>query len=90
MEYNFDECVRSGVEQAMKECELIMGMTLKECVEKQIPKVLNREGWDEQDWCYCPGCNQILGDNEYMWDVFHDPYRNDVYCTYCGQRLKDK
>lgn len=35
---DFDKAVKSGVEQAMKECELKIGMTLKEAVEKQIPK----------------------------------------------------
>ena len=35
---DFDKAVKSGVEQAMKECELTIGMTLKEAVEKQIPK----------------------------------------------------
>lgn len=35
---DFDKAVKSGVEQAMKECELTIGMTLKEAVERQIPK----------------------------------------------------
>ena len=35
---DFEKAVKSGVERAMRECELTIGMTLKEAVEKQIPK----------------------------------------------------
>ena len=35
---DFYKAVKSGVEQAMKECELKIGMTLKEAVERQIPR----------------------------------------------------
>lgn len=35
---DFYKAVKSGVEQAMKEYELTIGMTLKEAVERQIPK----------------------------------------------------
>ena len=38
MKFDFEKAVKSGVEQAMRECELTIGMTLKEAVEKQIPK----------------------------------------------------
>jgi len=55
MRIDFDKCIKDGVEQAMKECELTIGMTLKETVEKQIPKKpINREG---TTYFYCPVCD---------------------------------
>ena len=38
MEIDFEKCVKAGVEQAMRECELTIGMTLKEAVERQVAK----------------------------------------------------
>lgn len=78
MRFDFDECIKSGVEQAMKECELTIGMTLKEAVEKQIPKKPNihgyREGREVNTISYtCPACNKHVS--------------RDAYCKECGQAL---
>lgn len=74
MEFDFAECIRSGVDQAMRECELTIGMTLKEAVEKQIPKkpVIP---WDSMSGDYvCPIClSGFLG--------------NQLYCSSCGQAI---
>lgn len=77
---NFDKAVKSGVEQAMKECELTIGMTLKEAVEKQIPKKPKNEYTDNLDITtkipVCPVCgNQSIDET-------------NEYCSDCGQRLK--
>lgn len=68
----FYEDVKAGVEQAMKECELSIGMTLKEAVEKQTPiKPTNHGG----RVFYCPICNKNLGN------------KGPNYCQRCGQRI---
>ena len=53
---DFDKAVKSGVEQAMKECELTIGMTLKEAVEKQIPK--KPIHYDSVPHDRCPNCHK--------------------------------
>jgi rRNA maturation endonuclease Nob1 len=72
--FNFDELIKSGVNQAMEECELTIGMTLKEAVEKQIPKkVIKNEGYWEIN---CPYC---------LTDIAEE--KGNEYCVICGQRL---
>ena len=64
-------------------------MSLRDSDKKQIPMVVKSDGDDEQDWVYCPRCREMIGDNEWMYDVFY--YGEDhVYCQHCGQRLKEK
>jgi len=67
------------VEQAMKECELTIGMTVKEAVEKQIPKKPKNKYTDILDITTeipaCPVCgNQSIDET-------------DEYCSDCGQAL---
>lgn len=75
---DFDKAVKSGVEQAMKECELTIGMTVKEAVEKQIPKkvMLSKE---YPLYKLCPNCGKNLFSFANGWEY--------TYCHYCGQRL---
>lgn len=75
---DLDKAVESGVEQAMKECELTIGMTLKEAVEKQIPK--KPIHYDSVPHDRCPNCRNAV-------KVFCDAHEYH-YCLYCGQRLK--
>jgi ribosomal protein S27E len=75
---DLDKAVESGVEQAMKECELTIGMTLKEAVEKQIPK--KPMHYDSVPHDRCPNCRNAV-------KVFRDAHEYH-YCLYCGQRLK--
>lgn len=75
---DLDKAVESGVEQAMKECELTIGMTLKEAVEKQIPK--KPIHYDSVPHDRCPNCRNAV-------KVFRDAHEYH-YCLYCGQRLK--
>lgn len=75
---DFDKAVKSGVEQGMKECELTIGMTLKEAVEKQIPK--KPIHYDSVPHDRCPNCRNAV-------KVFRDAHEYH-YCLYCGQRLK--
>ena len=63
-------------------------MSLRESDKKQIPMAVKREGYDEQDWVYCPRCLEMIGSNESINDMFYDR-KNHVYCEYCGQRLKE-
>lgn len=75
---DLDKAVESGVEQAMKECELTIGMTLKEAVEKQIPK--KPIHYDSVPHDRCPNYRNAV-------KVFRDAHEYH-YCLYCGQRLK--
>lgn len=75
---DLDKAVESGAEQAMKECELTIGMTLKEAVEKQIPK--KPIHYDSVPHDRCPNCRNAV-------KVFRDAHEYH-YCLYCGQRLK--
>ncbi len=76
MKFDFDKCIKDGVEQAMKECELTIGMTLKEAVEKQIPKKpIEKEFVEDVNLNYCPCCNvRFIG-----WGM--------KFCGECGQAL---
>ena len=80
MKLDSDKAIKDGVEQAMRECELTIGMTLKEAVEKQIPKkpikIDETYNPERQEWdCdyECPSCG--------------NPYADDSYCSCCGQAL---
>jgi hypothetical protein len=78
MTLDLEQCIKSGVEQALKECELTIGMTLKEAVERQIPKTpLNKSLEYDGEYGYCPCCNSILAE-----------YTDFKRCRECGQALK--
>lgn len=64
-------------------------MSLKDSDKKQIPMVVSREGDDEQDWVYCPRCLEVIGNNESIYETFIGR-ENNVYCEYCGQKLKER
>ena len=64
-------------------------MSLRDSDKKQIPMVVNREGDDEQDWVYCPRCLEMIGNNESIDETFVGR-ENNVYCEYCGQKLKER
>lgn len=77
MKLDFEQSIKNGVEQAMKECELTIGMTLKEAVEKQIPQ---KPLWDDSvPHGRCPVCNSIVA-------PFIDSPKLP-YCYWCGQKL---
>ena len=74
MEIDFEKCVKAGVEQDMRECELTIGMTLKEAVERQVAKKPN-PGTKFYGFGFCPTCNACFMDN------------STNYCGNCGQKL---
>ena len=87
METDFEKCVKAGVEQAMRECELTIGMTLKEAVERQVAKKptahkvdveaikIGNANWEKGTTVYkCPCCNQFIS-------IIYD------YCYKCGQKI---
>lgn len=84
MEIDFAEMIKSTVDQALKEYELKIGMTLKEAVEKQIlkkPKVLKENAYTLSYGC--PNCSCYLTtllDGDWLGE------RNN-YCRICGQAL---
>ena len=81
---DFYKAVKSGVEQAMKECELKIGMTLKEAVERQIPKKITHEA-TLQRCATCPTCKNVL--DEFI-DFTGKRVRVTVqHCKFCGQAL---
>lgn len=82
MKLDFEKCIKDGVEQAMKECELTIGMTLKEAVEKQIPKkpIHKHEEYDKHDW---------YKNSDGTVDDFHFEFENHsgVQCKRCGETV---
>ena len=77
-EIDFMACVKQGVDKAMEDCELTIGMTLKEAVEKQIPKKpinLSVRYWGSAIGGNCPNCQSEANSKEYR------------YCRNCGQRI---
>lgn len=74
MKLDFEQAIKSGVDQAMKECELTIGMTLKEAVEKQIPKKPGIPFDSISQEYECPKCP-------------HTVYKTQLYCDKCGQAL---
>lgn len=83
---DFDKAVKSGVEQAMKECELTIGMTLKEAVERQIPKKITHEA-TLQRCATCPTCKNVL--DEFIEFIPDQPKIRVTFthCHFCGQAL---
>lgn len=78
---DFEKAVKSGVEQAMRDYELNIGMTVKEAVEKQIPKNPIR---DTKQWATCPAC----GGSIYKVNIRDHIYEKEsTYCEHCGQAL---
>ena len=87
MEIDFEKAVKAGVEQAMRECELTIGMTLKEAVERQVAKKptthkveldaikIGNVHWKRGTTIYrCPCCNEFIS-------------RKYDYCYKCGQKI---
>lgn len=78
-ELDFEKCTRDGVNQAMKECELTIGMTLAEAFEKQMPKA---PAWGYCELWRCPICG-CLGIASYCancgqkidWEAVDDEVR---------------
>ena len=77
--FDFEKWIGDGVNQAMKECELTIGMTLAEAVEKQIPIA------PVVDHIYAGGINAI------DFKIFVCPLCGEQvdhkYCPTCGQRI---
>ena len=88
MKLNLEKCIKDGVEQAMSDYELTIGMTVKEAVEKQIPKKpkIRKVGFRSlYYYCPCPHCDQCLVSEIDGNLVAGRKYR---YCFGCGQKLK--
>ena len=81
MKLDFEQAIKSGVDQAMKECELTIGMTLKEAIEKQIPKkpIDNRYPW--AICSVCGGSVNLENVQEYIQN------NENTYCEHCGQKI---
>lgn len=85
MEFDFNECIRQDVEKAIKECELKIGMTLREAVERQMPKKIEEtEAYPHR--LFCPTCAFTLAFNKLNADFIKS---NQMYnfCPACGQAL---
>ena len=79
MKLNLEKAIRNGVEQAINDYELKIGMSLKQAVEKQIPKVAEHE---DGVWSICPCCGgSVCNDTE------HAVNREVSYCEHCGQAI---
>lgn len=75
MELKLNKAIERGVKMAMSDCELEIGMTLKEAVEKQIPRK-PKKNLDGNLACQCGFVVQNGKNRKCIY-----------YCTYCGQRL---
>lgn len=75
MKMSFEEAIKSGVKQAMEDCELTIGMTLLQCVEKQIPKKVKQTFIGDIELVHCPSC----GVRFFLYGM--------LFCGECGQRL---
>ena len=64
-------------------------MSLKDSDNKQTPMAVQPEGDDESDYVYCPRCLEFIGTNESVYDMFRGR-KNNVFCEYCGQKLKER
>lgn len=68
MELNIEKAVKNGVDQALNETELVIGMTLREAVEKQMPQKVYCaykfcpvcDSHLETGQKYCSNCGQVL------------------------------
>ena len=74
MEINIEKAVKAGVEQAVCESELIIGMTLKEAVERQVAKK-PKPDTKFYGYGFCPTCNACFMDN------------STNYCGNCSQKV---
>ena len=84
MGIDFAEMIKSTVDQVFKEYELKIGMTLKEAVEKQIPKKVKvlKENIDILSYD-CSNCSCYLTtflDGDWLGE-------QNNYCRICGQAL---
>lgn len=84
MKLDLEKTIKESVDRAMKEYELTIGMTLKECVERQIAKKpdIEGDGYDENgeliyDTGFCPNCR-------HEFEIYYDATK---YCPNCGQKL---
>ena len=78
MKYDFKKIIKDGVEQAMSECELTIGMSLKEAVEKQIPQ----KPIGDLHSCphyRCPSCHRSV--------VLYEDSPKFPCCQWCGKKL---
>ena len=57
VELDFKKYTRDGINQAIKECESLIGMTLAEAIEKQIPKA---PVWSKLQIWACPVCGCLV------------------------------
>lgn len=72
---DIEKVIKEGVEQAMKDCELTIGMTLKQAVEKQTPKKPVPYFSDEYK---CPICDSLVN----LSSGYKQPF-----CYECGQKI---
>ena len=84
MKFNLENTIKGCVEQAVREYELTVGMSMEHALEKQIPKKplylglrFQSNGRHRLDCYRCPGCGG---------HIFH-AFDSDIYCPRCGQAL---
>lgn len=81
MKLNLEKAIKLGVKHAMEECELAMGMTLLEAIEKQISKRPIERFTGDEYICECPACK---GTTYTPDEVVIESIQ---YCAWCGQKL---
>lgn len=89
MKLNLEKCIKTGVDEAMKDYELTIGMSVKEAVEKQIAKepinIHKRNGTIYN--AECPACGYSLLDVGGICESF-DEVEQYAFCPDCGQKIK--
>ena len=90
MEFDLEKAIKGSVEQAVREYELTVGMSMKCALEKQIPKKpmyldtrFRHHGRYISDGCSLSKCYKCPGCGGHIFRVFD----SDIYCQRCGQSL---
>lgn len=79
--FDLEALIKKGVDEALASYELIMGITIKEAVEKQIPKApIDKENSFGDKRLTCPTCGNPVT------NVWSKAEYKPKYCHYCGQR----
>ena len=80
--FDLETLIKKAVDEAMASYELIMGITIKEAVEKQIPKApIDKEDSFSDKWLTCPTCGNPVT------NVWSKAEYKPNYCHYCGQKF---
>ena len=56
-------------------------------IQKQIPKKVVVDSYDDMDPVYCPCCHEHIGCTDLVYDEFYHRCWSPMYCQECGQAM---